>query len=314
MAKGFVKDADIIYVHGTPATAAAPARVWAKSLGIPFVYHVQDIWPESVTGSGFLPKSVLTVTEKIINRWLSKVYSGAEAVIAIAPTAEKLLIQRGVPKDKCHIVFNWSQETPKTLEVKRKTLPGLTLVYAGNLGRFQDLETVIRAAYRLADLDGFRLLIAGFGVVEQDLKQLVKDLDASRCIKFLGHLDQDEVAALYAEADFQVVSLKNLDVFAGIIPSKFPAGLAHGLPVITTVKGDATRLVDQHSLGFSALPENVDSLETAFRKAYETSAEERQQLSQRARSFYDFHLSKTNSIDRIEVILQTAMESRTIAR
>jgi glycosyltransferase involved in cell wall biosynthesis len=312
LAKGFVRDADVIYVNGAPAIAADPARVWAKTLGIPYVYHVQDIWPESVTGSGLLPNPVLKITEKIINSWLGKVYSSAAAVNTIAPTAQKLLIERGVPREKSHLVFNWSNDAAGIVRTSRgRSSSGgrLTLVYAGNLGKLQDLETVIRAANRLGDLEGFRLLIAGSGVIEQSLKQLVNDLEANHYIEFLGRLDQDQVAALYASVDFQVVPLKNLDIFAGTIPSKFQSGLAHGLPLITTVKGDVTRLVKEHGLGFSALPENIDALAAAFREAYETSEEERQKLSQQARAFYETHLSRENAIDRIEAILRTAAES-----
>jgi glycosyltransferase involved in cell wall biosynthesis len=314
LAKEFVRDADIIYVHGTPATVAAPARVWSKSLGIPFIYHVQDIWPESVTGSGFLPKPVVNLTEKVINRWLSKVYSSAAAVNAIAPTAQELLIQRGVPSLKSHLVFNWSGETDEADNRERVRHPGLTLVYAGNLGKLQDLETVIRAAHRLRKLEGFRLLVAGSGAHEDNLKKLVAELRAGNTIQFLGRLDQEQIATLYAEADFQVVSLKNLDIFAATIPSKFQAGLSRGLPLITTVKGDVTRLVNEHGLGFSALPEDVDSVASAFLDAYKTSEEERQKLSQRARAFYESHLSKANAIDQIEAILQTVVDSKTVAR
>lgn len=314
LAKEFVRDADVIYVHGTPATVAAPARVWSNSLGIPFVYHVQDIWPESVTDSGFLPKPVLSMTKKTIDRWLTKVYSSAAAVNVIAPTARELLIQRGVPRDKCQVVFNWGPEASLADGRERTTQRGLTLIYAGNLGPLQDLETVIRAAHKLSNLEGFRLLIAGSGVHEEYLKKLVTELQANDIIQFLGSLDREQITALYAEADFQVVSLKNLDVFAGTIPSKFQAGLAHGLPLITTVKGDVTRLVDEHGLGFSALPEDIDSLAAAFRKAYETSQDERQRLSLRAQAFYQTHMSKMSAIDRIEASLLAAAESKLVAR
>jgi glycosyltransferase involved in cell wall biosynthesis len=313
LAKDFVRDADVIYVHGTPATPTAPARTFSKSLGIPFVYHVQDIWPESVTGSGFLPKPLVNLTGTLINRWLGKVYSSAAAVIAIAPTAQELLIQRGVPRDRSHLLFNWSSKSGEADIKDRIHRPGLTLVYAGNLGPLQDLETVIRAAHRMSKLENFRLLIAGAGVHEERLKKLVNELQANDIIQFLGRLDREDMPALYAQADFQVIPLRNLDIFAGTIPSKFQAGLAQGLPLITSVKGDVTRLVNEHGLGFSAEPEDVDSLAAAFLEAYLTTAEERLALSQRGRTFYETHLSRTKAIDRIEAILQTAAKSKAVA-
>lgn len=308
-AKRYVEDSDVIYVYGTPATVVEPARAWSKSLGIPYVYHVQDIWPESVTESGFLPRRVLDVLASGINRWLKRVYKSASATIAIAPTARQMLIDRGVPPERAHLVYNWSDEP---VEINRLATKGLVLLYAGNFGSFQDLKTVIRAARKLNDLPGFQLKIAGGGVLEPTLKSLVNELNAGDSIQFVGRVTKEQMVNHYASADFQIVSLKNLDIFAGTIPSKFQAGLAHGLPVITTVKGDLSRLVNEHGLGFSAPPEDVDSLADAFRRAYETSAEERSQFSQRAIAFYQSHMSKPHAIDRIEIILRTAAESRNL--
>lgn len=310
-ARDFVDGSDVIFVHGTPATVAAPANAWAKSLGIPFVYHVQDIWPESVTGSGFLPSPVAKLATKAINRWLSDVYRRAAAVNTIAPTAQRMLIDRGVPSEKSHLIFNWSYGDGVQEPDTRRTQPpdaGLTVIFAGTLGTLQDLDTVVRAASSVRDLEGFRLYIAGEGLAGADLRRLVSDLGATDTIRFLGLLGDEEMTNLYAKADFQVVSLKDLDIFAGTIPSKFQAGLAHGIPVITTVRGDVTEMVDSHGLGFSAKPEDVASLATAFRRAHATSVSERQVLSRRARQFYDEHFSKQRAVDRVESVLRMAVE------
>lgn len=306
-AKRFVEDCDVIYVYGTPATVAEPARRWTKALKIPYVYHVQDIWPESVTESGFLPTRILDLMSSGINTWLKRVYKSAAATIAIAPAAREMLVERGVPPERAHLVYNWA-DSPQYIE--RPTNRGLVVLYAGNLGDFQDLETVIRAAKKAADLPGFQLKIAGGGVLENALKTLVADLDAGDSIQFLGRVDMEKMADLYALADFQVVSLKDREFFTGMIPSKFQAGLAHGLPVITTVKGDLSRLVEEQRLGFTARPEDVDSLEDAFRKAYDTTAEERTQFSERAQQFFVSNFSKTRAMDSIESILKVAAESQ----
>ncbi len=308
-AKSFVRDADVIYVHGTPATVAAPARAWSKSLRIPYVFHVQDIWPESVTESGFLPRPISAIAGKLISRWLGILYSQAAAVNAIAPTAREMLIQRGVPKDKCHLVYNWSDESVqsrRSFACRPSNDRGLEVIYAGNLGVFQDLETVVMAAGRFGDRPGFRLRIAGSGIVEDRLRQLVKNIGASDHIEFVGRLNQDEMAAFYASADFQVISLKDRDFFSSTIPSKFQSGLVHGLPVITTVKGDVTRLVNEHNLGFTALPGDVESLANALDRAYATSSNEREEFSRRALAFYRAYMSRSIALDRIESILTNA--------
>lgn len=310
-AKRYVEDADVVYVYGTPATVAEPARQWSKSLGIPYVYHVADIWPESVTESGFLPKRILDIVSSGINTWLKRVYKSASATIAVAPTAKQMLVDRGVPPERAHLVYHWS-DGPE--EIERAPTEGLTLLYAGNFGDFQDLETVIRAVTQVAHLPGLQLKMAGGGVLEQRLKGLVNELNAGHLIQFVGRVGKEQMADLYATSDFQIVPLKNVSIFAGAVPAKFQAGLAHGVPVITTVQGDVARLVRENDLGFTAMPEDVDSLAAALRNAYETSAEERLDLSRRAQEFYGSNFTKTKAMDRIEAILQAAAQSKIVAR
>lgn len=304
-AASFVKDADVVYVHGTPATASHAAYSWSKKFGIPYVYHVQDIWPESVTGSGFLPMRMGTIADRLIHRWLRNVYAAASAVVAIAPSAQRLFVERGAVPERVHLVYNWARDSARAADIRHLSTPGLTLLYAGNLGALQDLETVIQAIARVNDLDGLRLVVAGTGVLEKRLKELVVELGLQSRVEFLGKLSPDDIATVYERADFQIVPLKRLDIFAGTIPSKFQAGLAYGVPIITTVAGDVSRLVEKNGLGYTAEPENIASLEDAFRRAHATSPETRQDYRDRARSFYDSYLTKETAIAAIESILTT---------
>ncbi|WP_136042842.1 MULTISPECIES: glycosyltransferase family 4 protein [unclassified Microbacterium] len=303
VAGAFVKQADVIYVHGTPATAAHAAYVWSRRFGIPYLYHVQDIWPESVTGSGFLPARVSKVADRAISSWLSKVYARAAAVVAIAPSAQRLFEERGARPESIHLVYNWARDADGLAPASGTSRDGLTLLYAGNLGALQDLETLLAAVARVADLDGVRLRIAGAGVLEKRLKDLTVALDLGDRVEFLGRLGPDEMAAEYAHSDFQIVPLKDLEVFRSTIPSKFQAGLAHRVPIITTVQGDVSDLVAEHRLGFVARPQDEESLEAAIREAYGTTVDERDAFRERASAFYDQHLTKQQAVNEIEAIL-----------
>lgn len=299
----FLSEADVIYVYGTPMTVAEPARVWARRRGIPFVLHVQDLWPESVTSSGLLGRGVGRIVTRVLDVWLRSVYDQANAVLAIAPTMRKMLIARGVDSSRCHTVMNWSNDSDgvdaQRLRAKAEREKGLTLVYAGNLGVMQDIEHVIEAVSNIRDRPGLRVLIAGSGVLELRLRGLVDRLGL-RNVEFLGRLSGTELTQVYASADFQLVTLRDLTIFSGTIPSKLQNGLANGVPVITTVGGDVRELVDKERLGFTAKPEDADSLAQAIRAAYDVGTEERINLSVRARAYYEQNMSMRSAIDQIE--------------
>lgn len=311
-ARRFVKGADVAYVYATPMTVADPARAWARSLKIPFVLHVQDLWPESVTGSGFLPSWAERAVRIPLDWWLRRVYRRAAATVAIAPSMREMLIERGVPANRAETVFNWSDDADGAeISVEAAASEtGLNLVYAGNLGRMQDLETIVRALAKVQDLPHVTFRVAGSGVLENDLRRMVDSLGV-RGVEFLGRVSSSEVARIYAQSDFQFVTLKNLAIFDGTIPSKFQAGIANGLPAISTVRGDLRRLIEQNELGLTAEAENADSLEEAIRKAYETSPEDRAAYRVRARKYYETTMSKTAAVDDIENLLRNAaLEAR----
>src|SRR5699024_4588095 len=100
---------------------------------------------------------------------------------------------------------------------------GRSILYAGNVGDMQDLETAIRAAHSIKD-EHFRLRILGTGVALKRLRKLSEDLKTEN-VDFLGKVPSDQMGKIYAEADFSLVPLKDLPVFEGTIPSKFQASL-----------------------------------------------------------------------------------------
>ena len=297
-----IKDADVVYVYATPATAAIPAQIWRKLYGIPYVLHVQDLWPESVTDSGMLGKGwVNKAAGALLNVWLKRLYGNADQLIAISPGMKQLLIDRGHRAENCATVYNWAEEdTIRVKPAQSFTSDGLNLLYAGNLGPLQDLETVIQAARRFDDYNNFCLDIAGEGVLEDVLHTAA---EGAQSIEFLGNLSAEDIAQRYLAADFQLVTLKDIPIFRTTIPSKLQVSLAAGVPVITTVAGDVADLIKEHEAGIVAEPENPDSLAEAFTQAYGMTAAQRTQMGANARRLYEEKMSRASATSQIVSIL-----------
>ncbi|TFC94711.1 glycosyltransferase WbuB [Cryobacterium sinapicolor] len=315
-ASRFVADADVVYVYATQMTASLAPCLWRVTRGIPFVLHIQDLWPESVTGSSMVSGSL---AKRLINGslrpWLGAVYRRSSAVIATAPTMARMLVDRGVESRKVYTVLNWAEERGAQEQRGGPAGPagagtGLSLVYAGNLGEFQDLDTVIRAGARSTGLEGFTLTIVGSGVAEEGLKRLAQELGASSIV-FRGRVPHADMDEIYAASDFQVVPLRDLEIFRGTIPSKFQGSLANGIPVITTVAGDVSAIVRTREIGFASAPGDVDALAASFRSAYALSSASRRLMGERARAYYTAEMSRDAGVERIEEILRSAAQLRT---
>lgn len=305
--------ADVVYVYATQMTPALGPALWHAAARVPFVLHVQDLWPDSITGSQMLPRRAARFVELAIAPWLRAAYARAAATIGISTRMTSTLVARGVPASRAHTVHNWADESASPI-ARNSATDGdarrpLRFVYAGNLGDLQDVETIIRAAARVRDDSRFTLELFGSGIAEQRLRALASQLEATNVI-FRGRVDPSEMPKVYASSDFQVLALADLPAMQGTIPSKLAASLLHGVPVVSSIAGAVHELVNEHQLGFTAHPGDPDSLEGAFRAALATTPEQRQELRERAQKIYDSVMSLSSGIDSIERILVDAAAER----
>ena len=108
------------------------------------------------------------------------------------------------------------------------------IVFAGNMGHFQGLESAIRAVAKLRNLERFQLVFVGSGQAEADLKRLVAELRLEN-VRFLGRHPLAEMGRITALASALLVSLEDRPFFAALIPSKTQAALACARPLIMAV-------------------------------------------------------------------------------
>jgi glycosyltransferase involved in cell wall biosynthesis len=219
----------------------------------------------------------------------------------------RMLAERGAPVERVHTVYNWGDEvainSSRVVESDDFHSPrSFRVMYAGNVGELQDLEVVLRAVALVRDLEGFSFEIVGSGVAEQSIKDLAAELDLQNVV-FRGRVPSVEMGMHYARADFQMVPLKDLEIFGATIPSKLQASLANGVPVITTVSGDVREMVVDNGLGLYSPPGNPGLLAETFRTAYAMSDIDRHHMAERARDFYAAKMSMKSGVDRIEAIL-----------
>jgi glycosyltransferase involved in cell wall biosynthesis len=306
-AHSWVRSADIVYVYATQMTPAIGPSLWRAFFRLPYVLHVQDLWPESVTGSSMVGGGVAKkVIAGILNPWLRFLYRTASATIAIAPSMARMLVERGVPEERIRTVFNWSGVEPSSREMPAdKHSETVSIVYAGNFGDHQSLDNVIHAANAVRDIEKLHITLVGSGVADRRLRELAASLDVPN-VTFAGRVPPEAMGRIHSGSDFQIVSLSNLDIFEGTIPSKLQASISHGIPVITAVRGDVKRLVQENGIGFACDPDDPNQLAEAFRKAAALSPAARASMAKAARLFYGTSMSLDSGVSQIEAILYSA--------
>jgi glycosyltransferase involved in cell wall biosynthesis len=259
---------------------------------VPFVYDIQDLWPDSLGSTGMFQSSYGFKVVASICRW---VYKRASHITVQSQGVKDCLIARDVSDEKVSVIFNWCDESSidtRPLGVKKEnqetqeSRSSFDVLFAGNMGKAQELDVVLEAAALLkTENPAIRLLLMGGGIEVPRLKQIVEDKLISN-VTFLPRVPMSEVGRVFDRADALLVHLKDDPLFKITIPAKTQAYLAAGKPIIMAVAGDAAELVLESGAGVCAQPGNARSIADAILQLALTAPEGLRRMGEQGRSFY----------------------------
>jgi len=310
-----IEPADVAYVFHPPPSVGLAALALRAFRGIPFVYDVQDLWPDTLAASGmFNSQSGLAV----VAAWCQLIYRAAAHVVVLSPGFERTLLERGVPRDKVSVIYNWADESalervsPDPALAAELGLAGrFNVMFAGNLGAVQGLGAVLEAAVILRERDPrVQLVFVGDGVDAARLQTLTAERNLTN-VRFLGRRPMEAMPPLLALADVVLVHLQDKPLFRITIPSKIQAYLASGRPILAAVSGDAADLVERAGAGLSCPPENPTALVDTVLRFADLPTAELEAMGQRGRAYYEQELSMAIGVKRFEGILQSVARQPT---
>lgn len=289
---------DAIYHVDNLPTTGLVALLLGRLRGAPVVQHVGDLWPESVTESGMLPRGpVGRAAGRLLRAVCDFVYRRDDHLTVLSPGFERALVARGVAPDRIEVLPNWAEEErffpvpyDEALAVELGLAGKFNVLYAGNIGPLQELETVVRAAALVRDQSNLQIVIVGSGPREQAVRALAESLGVQN-VRFLGRRPIESMNAINALADVLLVHLADRPFLHSTIPSKVQVALVSGKPVLLGVRGDAADLIRQSGGGVAFAPGDPDDLARSLRSLAEMPSSALRQMGERGRAYYHEHLS-----------------------
>ena len=210
----------------------------------PILYNEQDIFPENAYFAGVLSEN--SPVYRVAHALQKYAYKNATVLSTISDDMKATIVTRyGIPSDRVQVIYNWGHEELKAhceddnvfLKKYPKKSGEFRVVYAGNLGKMQNVELVLEAAALMKDEPAVSFYIVGSGVNEEQLKAFAKRKKLTN-VNFVGMQPSEEVADLYAAADVNVIPLQKGLVYAAL-PSKTADCLIAGKPIITCVDDES---------------------------------------------------------------------------
>lgn len=151
------RECDLLFVFSTPPIQGAMAALVKKVRKIPFVYNLQDIFPDSLVGTGLAKKGgLLWKIGRVIENFT---YRNADKIIVISEDFKRNIMAKGVPEEKIVVVYNWVDEEA-VVDVPREENKlfdkyGLDrskfyVTYNGNIGLTQNMDMLLEVAKELS--------------------------------------------------------------------------------------------------------------------------------------------------------------------
>jgi colanic acid biosynthesis glycosyl transferase WcaI len=263
---------DVVFCTNGSFFTGITAFLYGIMSEVPFVYNVQDLYPETPTQAGQLKNTSSVAILKKIARFM---YHKAAHVSVITPAFRNHIIAQGVPEHKVSVIPNFVntefiRPLPKDngFSQRHHLATKFVISHAGNIGYVYDLETMLEAAARLAEYDDIQFLIVGDGVAKPDLEHKAQTMNLAN-VRFMPFQPHEDLPWLRATSDLQV-SLYKFGSAKNSMPSKVYEIMASGRPILASAElgSDVRSLIETAACGLCVDPQNVDQLVAAIRTLY----------------------------------------------
>lgn len=296
---------DIIIASSPQFFVGVAGYIISRLKKIPFVFEVRDLWPESVVQLGQLKnKFIIRFLE-----WIEiKLYQKAIHLVGVTDFMEEVFIQKGIPKNKITIIKNGVDLElfcPKNNKSELKKKYGLSykfiVTYIGTHGLSHALDKVLDTANLLKDEKDIKFLLVGEGAEKENLVKKAKQMGLKN-IQFIDQIDKNQLPDYYSLSDVVLVTLRDLPLFRGAIPSKTFEIMAMARPIVLSVAGELKDLVEKAEAGLYSEPENPVMLKDKILEL-KNNPKLCKQLGENGRKYVEKYFDRNQLADKYQELL-----------
>jgi glycosyltransferase involved in cell wall biosynthesis len=239
----YTKKFDAVIVHEpSPITQFYPALMVKRIQKTPVYFWVMDLWPESLEiAGGVKNKFVLN----FFKRMVQKFYNESEKILITSKGFKKSILEKGDYDHKIEYFPNWAEDTISSgnLDYPIPVLPeGFKVMFAGNIGEAQDMESIMGAALKLKDRhSNIKFILIGDGRKMPFVQDFIKEHHLQETVYTLGRFPVEAMASFFSAADILLVSLKDDPIFNLTVPAKVQAYMSSGKPIMAMLNGEGSQ-------------------------------------------------------------------------
>lgn len=296
----FAKDArscDLMFISSTPPIQGAMAALVKKCRHIPLIYNLQDIFPDSLVGTGLAKKDgLLWKIGRVIENFT---YRNADKIIVISQDFKRNIMAKGVPEDKIEIIYNWVDEqavvhiprNENKLFKKYNLDPNkFYITYCGNIGLTQNMDLLLDVAKELSSEENIHFVLVGEGADKARVVKRVENENINN-ISFLPFQPYEDISHVFSLGNAGLIISKP-GVGENSVPSKTWSIMSAECPVIANFdENEIKSILNDNNCGIFTKAGDKEAFKNAILELY-NDKEKAVQLGKNGRKFIMENLTR----------------------
>lgn len=263
---------DVVIVTSPPLFVGISGYILSKFKGIPMVFEIRDLWPESAIDTGVLSNKLIIKLAYAVEKFI---YRNSKLINVLTPAFYNTLRDsKGISEKKLIMVpnaadFSLSEEILINFDRegfrKDNGLDGkFVITYVGAHGVANHLEQILDAGKLLEDTNVLFLLI-GQGMEKTRLIEKAKEMGIVN-VRFHDPVPKKEVFKFIIASDMGASVLKKVDTFKTVYSNKTFDYFSCKKPILMAIDGVSRELVEAAAAGTYVEPENANEYNRVIRE------------------------------------------------
>ena len=299
---------DAVIVHEpSPITQFYPALLLKKLQNAPVYFWVMDLWPESLEiAGGVKNKFILNFFKKMVITF----YKNSEKILITSKGFKNSIVEKGDFENKLEYFPNWAEDS---ISKGKNDFPipeipaGFKVMFAGNIGVAQDMDSIMKAALILKNELQIQFIIIGDGRIKESLESFIKKHDLHHTVHLMGRFPIEAMKTFFGHADALLVTLKDEMVFNLTVPAKLQAYMCTKKPIIGMLNGEGSQIIKDSDCGYVTNAGNYEGLAEIILNMSKLPQDQRTFLGNNGFTYYNENFTLDTCIDNLEQILKTSI-------
>ena len=286
---------DVVFVYQlSPVMMGNAAIKYKKIKKTKVVLYCLDIWPESLLVGGIKKNSLIYNHYKKVSK---KIYRGSDKILVTSRSFKKYFEENfDIGQENILYLPQYAESFFLPEKCKKNPDGKIDLLFAGNIGKAQSVDTIIEAANLLKDNQNLFWHIVGDGSEYNRIKEKVEELGLKNVIMY-GRKPGKEMPKFYSIADAMLVTLQGDSFISQTLPGKVQTYMAAGKPIIGAINGEGNQVIKEAKCGYCGEADNVEELVENVEKFINDKNKE--QLAKNAYNYYKMNFRKEIIIDKL---------------